>query len=305
LLHEPDATMEAVELIASDGMCLSATRFAPMGEAKAAIVLPAAMGVKQDFYEPFAQFLAEQGMAVLTFDYRGMGRSVPQAFRRSLRGFEADLFDWAERDYNAALHEVKAWQPEVPLFVIGHSLGGQLPGLLPDNHLIDGIVTVAAGSGYWRDNVPQLKRFAWFLWYVAVPVYTRLFGYFPGKKMRKVGDLPKGVIFQWAQWCRSPHYVVDAKGEPIRAGYEKLRIPILSLSFTDDELMSRRNIDSLHDFYRNATVELRYIEPRHAGVERVGHFGFFRPQFRETLWREVLQWLQRFTDTPAGMTHRT
>lgn len=285
--------MEKIILTTTDGTALSATRFAPSVQAKAVIVMPAAMGVKQDFYAPFAEFLTEQGFAVLTFDYRGMGQSVPLRFRKSLRGFKADLFDWAEGDYNAALHAAKAWQPAVPLLVIGHSLGGQLPGLLPDNYLIDGLLTVAAGSGYWRDNAPQLKRMVWFMWYFAVPLYTRLFGYFPGKKMRKVGDLPKGVIFQWAQWCKSPHYVVDAAGKPLRNGYEKMHAPMLSLSFTDDEMMSRRSIDSLHDFYKNAVLERRYIAPRDVGVERIGHFGFFRSQFKTTLWQQALAWLDQ------------
>ncbi len=285
--------MQSVELNTTDGTILSATHFAPPGNATAVIVLPSAMGVKQDFYAPFAQFLAEQGFAVLTFDYRGMGQSVPNTYRRSLRGFDANLFDWAEHDYNAALHAAKAWQPNVPLLVIGHSLGGQLPGLLPDNHLIDGIVTIAAGSGYWRDNAPQTKRIVWLMWYFAVPVYTRLFGYFPGKKVRKVGNLPKGVIFQWAQWCKSPHYVVDANGKPLRAGYEKLRVPILGISFSDDELIGKRGIDSLHAFYKNATVEQRHIQPGDIGVKRIGHFGFFRPQFRSTLWQQVSQWMQQ------------
>jgi predicted alpha/beta hydrolase len=286
--------METTKITTSDGITLVGRRFPPTGAAKekarAVIVLPAAMGVKQDFYFPFAQFLAEQGMAALTFDYRGMGRSMPPG-RYSLRGFKADLFDWGERDYNAALHAAKAWQPDVPLLVVGHSLGGQLPGLVPDNHLIDGMLTIAAGSGYWRDNSPRTKRIVWFMWYFAVPVYTRLFGYFPGRKMRKVGDLPKGVIYQWARWCKSPHYMVDANGRPIRAGFEKIRVPMLSMSFTDDEMMSRRSIDSLHDCYRNAELERRYIQPKDVGTGQIGHFGFFRPQFKATLWQQALDWL--------------
>jgi predicted alpha/beta hydrolase len=299
--------MEPIQLTTSDGMVLGAMRFTPQEPARAVIVLPAAMGVKQDFYAPFAQFLAEQGFAVLTFDYRGMGQSVPPEFRRSLRGFKADLFDWAERDYNAVLHAAKAWQPDVPLLVIGHSLGGQLPGLLPDNHLIDGLLTIAVGSGYWQDQPPKLKRSVWFLWYFAVPVYTRLFGYFPGKKVRKVGNLPKGVIYQWARWCRSPHYTIDAGGAPIRAGFEQMRIPLLCMSFTDDELMSRRSIDRLHDKYKNASQERRYIKPQDVGARRIGHFGFFRPQFEATLWQQALEWLGRSAGAvqrPAGAAHR-
>lgn len=287
--------METINLTTSDGITLTTTRFAPDGRVKAVVVLSAAMGVKQDFYAPFAQFLSEQGFAALTFDYRGMGLSVPPDFQHSLRGFKADLFDWAERDYNAVLQAAKAWQPEVPLLVVGHSLGGQLPGLLPDNHLIDGLVTVATGSGYWLELAPRTRRFAWVLWYFAVPLYTRLFGYFPGKKVKKVGDLPKGVIYQWAQWCKSPYYVVDADGRPLRAGFERMRAPMLNLSFTDDEMMSKRSIDSLLSWYKNAPLEHRTIAPRDVGVKRIGHFGFFRPQFGTTLWRQALDWLDQCT----------
>lgn len=291
--------MQTITVTTEDGFSLSATRFMP-ARPRAIIVLPCAMGVKQDFYFPFAQFLAQQDIAVLTFDYRGMGASVPACFKRSLRGFKANLFDWAELDYNAALREARSWHSDLPLFVVGHSLGGQLPGLVPDNHLIDGIVTVAAGSGYWRDNAPQLKRMVWMMWYFAVPFYTRLFGYFPGKKLRKVGNLPKGVIYQWSRWCRSPHYVVDDAGEPLRSGYDRLRVPLLSMSFSDDEMMSRRSIESMIGIYRNAEVEHRRIEPAEVGTARIGHFGFFRPQFQATLWQQVLGWIDERTQARQG-----
>lgn len=297
--------METITIRAEDGFELAGRRFSPAGKPRGVVVLSNAMGVKQDFYIPFAQFLAEQGYAALTFDYRGSGASTPERFKRTLRGFEADLFTWAGRDYNAALRAAKSWQPDVPLLVVGHSLGGQLPGLLPDRQLIDGIVTVASGSGYWKRNSPQTRRFVWFMWYFAVPLYTRLFGYFPGKKVKKVGDLPKGVIFQWAQWCKSPHYVVDRKGNPIRDGYDQIRAPILALSFTDDEMMSRWSIDSMHDKYRNAPVERRYIAPQDVQAKRVGHFGFFRPEFRETLWRQALEWMEQSARQPGWGKQRT
>jgi len=295
--------MESITIRADDGFVLAGRRFTPAIVPRAVVVLSSAMGVKQDFYFPFAQFLAEEGIAALTFDYRGAGASVPEGFRNSLRGFDADLFTWAQRDYNAAVRAAKAWQPDVPLLVVGHSLGGQLPGLLPDRDLIDGIITVASGSGYWRRNTPRTRRFVWFMWYFAVPLYTRLFGYFPGKKVKKVGDLPKGVIYQWAQWCKSPHYVIDRKGKPILDGYERIRAPILSLSFTDDEMMSRWSIDSMHDKYRNAPVERRIIAPEDVQAKRIGHFGFFRPEFRQTLWQQALEWMeQRSVAEPvAGM----
>ena len=253
---------------------------------KAVVLIPGAMGVRQDYYFAFAQYLAQQGYAALTFDYRGVGFSAPP----SLRGFRATATDWAEKDYNAALHAAKSWLPDQPLLVAGHSLGGQLPGLVPDSHLIDAMLTVATGSGYWRENAPQLKRMVWWLWYFLVPVILPTVGYFPGKRLRMVGDLPKGVMAEWARWCRSPHYICDERGEPIRAGFRRIRFPILSLSFTDDEMMSATNTARMHACYDQAVVELRRIEPEQVGVQRIGHFGFFRSQFRDTLWRQAVAW---------------
>nr|WP_314861118.1 alpha/beta fold hydrolase [uncultured Undibacterium sp.] len=283
--------IEIIEITAGDGTKLSGRRYVPDEAVRAVVLMPSAMGVRQQYYEPFATFLCEHGFAVLSFDYRGMGDSLLPQFSKSLRGFEADISDWAELDYNAALLATKAWQPEVPLLLIGHSLGGQLAGLLPDNHLIDGMVTVASGTGYWRFNSMKTKRVVWLLWYFLVPFYTGICGYFPGKKLRKVGNLPKGVIYQWSRWCRDERYFVDKQGNAMDTFHHQFQAPILSLSFTDDEMMSRKNIDGLHDYFRHAEVERRYIHPQDISSKRIGHFGFFRPEFRHNLWQQALQWL--------------
>ena len=286
-----------ITIVTADGYRLAGHRYAPSTSVatRAMVVLPAAMGVRQSFYAPFAQYLVERGFAVTTFDYRGMGASAP----KRLRDFPATLDDWAHRDYDAVLRDARGWLDADPkaapgrkLFVVGHSLGGQLAGIVPSRHLIDGLVTVGSGSGYWRENAPRLKRSVWFLWYFAVPVYTALAGYFPGARVRKVADLPKGVILQWARWCRDPDYLVGI--EPgARASFATVTCPLLSLSFADDEMMSARNIDAMNAFYANAPTTVRRIAPRDVGVARIGHFGFFRPSFEATLWKDTTDWLQK------------
>ena len=181
--------------------------------------------------------------------------------------------------------------PTAPLYWVGHSLGGQLLGLIPNRDRIDRVMTVATGSGYWRENSWQTKRFVWWLWYVAAPLATRIAGYFPGKRLRKVGDLPRGVMMQWRRWCLSREYVVSAEGEQVRAAYASVRTPMLSLSFTDDEMMSAQSIRSLHGLYAAAPIEYRRIAPPDVGAHSIGHFGFFRPQFERELWPLVPQWL--------------
>jgi predicted alpha/beta hydrolase len=94
---------------------------------------------------------------------------------------------------------------------------------------------------------------------------------------------------QWRRWCLNPEYVVGVEGESVRSSYAAVRTPMLSLSFTDDEMMSDAGIRSLHRLYTNAPIEYRRIAPREVGAARIGHFGFFRPQFESTLWPLVPQ----------------
>lgn len=253
--------------------------FEPSGAPKGSIIVPSAMGVAQNFYARFAEWLATQGYSVTTFDYRGIGASAPP----SLRGFHVNIVDWARQDCAAVIDFTKAQRPDLPLYWIGHSLGGQVIGLIPNRQHIDRVIAVAAGSGYWRENAWPTRRFVPWLWYVVVPMCLPLFGYFPGKRLRKVGDLPAGVMEQWRRWCLSPDYV-GSEGEEAKAAYASVRTPMLSLSFTDDEIVSAGSIRLLHALYTSAPVEYRRISPAEIGMRHIGHFGFFRAQSEQTLW---------------------
>lgn len=267
---------------AADGYELAAHVHAAE-DARGTVLIVPAMGVRQAFYDGFAQWLAQQGFNVVTFDYRGMGLSR----RGSLRGFQADLFDWARLDAAAMVDAAASLAPGRPLYWLGHSLGGQLLGMIPNHARIARAITIASGSGYWRENAPALRRMVWWLWYVAAPLSLRLFGYFPGRRLRKVGDLPKGVMAQWRRWCLHPHYAIGVEGEALRASYASVRTPIDAISFDDDEYMSARNVASLHGFYTGAPQSHhRWTRGQH-GVERVGHFGFFRTR-SQLLWEALL-----------------
>lgn len=275
----------------SDGFDLVATAFGDSRTCRAGVLIVPAMGVEQHFYAAFAHWLAERGFFAVTFDYRGMGHSRPPQFRRSLRGFEADVFAWAQRDCAAMVDFVAARIGAKPLLWVGHSLGGQILGLVPNRERVAAMMTVATGSGYWRENSPKLRSYVWWLWYVAAPLSLRLFGYFPGHRLRKIGDLPAGVMAQWRRWCLNPEYLVGAEGDDVRRRFREVKTPILSLSFADDEYMSLRNTESLHGFYASAPREMKRIDPRANGEARVGHFGFFRRRSAATLWPQAAAWL--------------
>lgn len=292
--------MNAHTLAADDGTPLSVRFFEPAdGEAhRGAVLIGGAMGVRQEYYRAFADWLALQGYLVATFDYRGMGDSPPPA--GTLRGFRADLFDWAA-DTDTVIEALAARSGDTPIYLIGHSLGAQLPGLLKHRDRLAGLLSIAAGSGYWRDNAPQLKRMVLYFWHVLVPLGTVLFGYFPGRRIGKVGNLPKGVVLQWRKWCLHPRYHVGAEGAAVRERFAAARFPVVALSITDDELMTERGTRVLVDCYANAPRRIERIAPVDVQVKRIGHFGFFRDQFRATLWQRAERLLNEW-GRPQGVS---
>src|SRR5512145_1984756 len=240
------------------------------------------MGTRQDFYVPLARWLAARGFAALTFDYRGTGRSL----RSPLRAAVADLLDWARLDCAAALDALAARAPGLPITWIGHSLGGQIIPFVPGFERVARAITVAAGIGYWPLYPWRLRWGAPWLWYVLVPASLALFGYFPGRRLRKIGDVPRRAMAQWRRWCLDPDYAAGAERAHDR--YAAVRTPIRALYFSDDELMSDRSVERLHALYAGAPRTMLRITPASAGVRRLGHFGFYREATGARLWREAL-----------------
>jgi predicted alpha/beta hydrolase len=269
---------EDIRFTTSDGFSLAATVFGPETDARGAVVVAPATGVKRRLYSAFAEFLAQHGWCVLTFDWRGTGDSRPA----SLRGFQATMRDWALLDLAAALDWAESQSSPVVLF--GHSFGGQAVGLVPNVGVAHAIVTVATQSGYWGHYRFPEKLFYAFLWFFVMPVLSRALGYFPSRRFGLGEDLPAGVARQWAAWCRSPRYVGDY------AGHRKVRAPMLVIGFTDDPYAPPRALAAMHDEFANAPQERRILTPREVGLERVGHFGFFK---NETMWPSVEEWMMR------------
>ncbi|HHO58646.1 MAG TPA: alpha/beta fold hydrolase [Thiotrichales bacterium] len=264
------------------GRVLSAVVYTPE-QTRATILIVPAIGASQKYYSAFALWLAAKGYLVATFDYSGMGQSLSC----ELKKLDVNVIDWAENDCSAMVEALSEMLPGGPLYWVGHSLGGQTLGFINNTALVSKAITIAAGSGYWRENSPALKKRAWLLWYFAAPVMTKIFGYFPGKRLNMVGDLPRGVIEQWRRWCLHPQYMLGVEGDAVKKKFDAIDIPITAISFTDDELMSAKNVASLHSFYSNAPKTMIRLSPQEVGVERIGHFGFFKDCYQQTLWQNI------------------
>jgi predicted alpha/beta hydrolase len=65
------------------------------------------------------------------------------------------------------------------------------------------------------------------------------------------------------------------------------------VSIADDPFATPEATARIVGLFRNCRFEERRIDPRSAGLPRVGHFGFFRSRMRETLWPVVGDFLAR------------
>jgi len=268
-----------ITLTARDGYPLGATLYE--GGERAVLVMPAT-GVPQSYYARFATYLAERGFSVLTFDYRGIGRSR----NGDLRKMTARMRDWALLDAAAALMHLSG-----DVLVVGHSFGGQALGLLPQPERIRGALLVGSQSGYWRNWSPLGRLWMWPTTHIGLDAVTKLFGYFPGSRLGFGEDLPPGVANEWAAWCRNPTYLVGALG--VDDAYARVRSPFRAYAISDDAFAPLPAVEALGRLYPNARWETRAVAPRELGVDSIGHFGFFRERFRDSLWREAADWLER------------
>ncbi|MEO7132114.1 MAG: lysophospholipase [Dermatophilaceae bacterium] len=108
-----------------DGTALHVNRWLPDGPPKAIVQIAHGMAEHSDRYERFAEELTAAGYAVYANDHRGHGKTAvtPDAvgYFADQRGFETVV-----EDMHRVTEQARKEQPDLPLFLIGHSMGSFL-----------------------------------------------------------------------------------------------------------------------------------------------------------------------------------
>src|SRR5258708_31447504 len=232
-----DGFIDDITFPASDRYLLGATLFLPRGTKRHAVLINSATAVPRKIYRGFAGYLARRGCAVLTYDYRGTGDSRQKAMTgynqlKSLVGFKASMSDWAAQDVTAAVAWMRARYKTLPFAYVGHSFGGQVLGLLPNNSEISPALLIAAQAGYWKlMAVPERYRVYAMLNFAGVPL-TRTLGYTPAWTGLGM-DLPRDVFLQWVSWVMSPRYLFDDKNLKALENFGKYQGALRALVMSD------------------------------------------------------------------------
>lgn len=285
------STAQKLVVPAADGYPIAATLWAAGSADPPAryVVVNAGAGIPARYYDRFASWLADRGLPTLTYDYRGIGASAPP----SLKDFRASVEDWGSKDYAAVADAMAGRYPGAKASVVGHSIGGFVTGLAPGGERLDRLALVGAHTGYWRDYARRVRLPMFVTWHLAMPALTRAVGYFPGRRFGLPEDLPAGVARDWSQRRRPEPWwnLRGADGLPDRARiaevvarFDAFRAETLVVSLADDPFATREATARIAALFRNCAIRERSIDPRAAGLPRVGHFGFFRSRMRDALW---------------------
>ena len=204
------------------------------GVQKAVILLVHGLGEHSGRYQAFANYFCLRGVSVVALDHIGHGASP--GVRAHIGSFEEYL-----RPLDELLERITQWYPNVPCFLIGHSMGG----LIAARYLLDhqSRFAGAALSAAALQAPEPPSAFAMFL--------ARLISRF----------LPKMGILQLdaTQISRDPAVVHDYLGDPkvhngkasarlvvelfqsmelVEGDREKIMLPILVMHGSDDAMTS-------------------------------------------------------------------
>lgn len=252
------------------------------------VIINAATGVQSRYYHRYAAFLASHGLEVLTWDYRGIGLSRPA----QLRGSGYRWRDWGQLDFTAALNLMAARPTPGPLMVVGHSIGGFLPGLGQGASRIERMLTMGAQYAWAGDYRPGHRLALLAKWHLVMPVLATLCGYFPGKRLGWLEDLPAGVAREWA--FRRPRFEQShpaAERAAVLHGMSKVQAPILAVAVSDDEFGTLPALRRSLAYYPSAARQLVELQPADYGRAQIGHFQLFHDSHRDGFWRDSLSWL--------------
>lgn len=276
--------MKELFLKTHDGFPLAVKIFEPETANEKLLLVNSATGVKQQVYFSFANYLAENGVTVITYDYRGINESKPQ----KLRGFETTMRSWGTQDFKTLTGFIQKNYSSYRKFCLGHSVGALILGMNKDATIFEKFIFVATQNAYvgnlkWKIAATALLGFG-----IALPISTKLRGYFPADKFGLGESLPSGVAFDWQT------LILNKKStsrlfEKIEQDYSKtLAQPVFIIHAEDDPWVTKKGMESLmNNAYPNMQKVYQEIKVSESPKKEIGHINFFR-NFNKNLWKIVL-----------------
>ena len=280
--------MKSLWLHASDGVRLSVTVFEAHQPSSKLLLINSATGVKQQVYFSFAKFMAEEGVTVITYDYRGIGLSKPE----EMKGFKASMRIWGTEDLKTITTFIDENFRSYQKFCLGHSVGALILGMTESTAIFGKFIFMATQDAYVGNLKTRVAITALLGFGVAVPLTNCLLGFFPAQWFGLGESLPKGAALDWKT------LILNKKStsklfEKIGKDYSKeLTKDTFIIHAEDDSWVTEKGMESLmHTAYPNLKKTYREVKVAESEKREIGHVNFFR-SFNKNLWEIILNELK-------------
>lgn len=247
----------------------------PLPHTPIVLVLPA-MGVAASYYERFGQALADSICGpVWLLDLPGQGSDPLRASQGDDFGYD----DVVVHGLPALVEGIVRQHPGRKVFLVGHSLGGQL-ALLALEHLgphVAGLALVASGTAHARAWPPTLRLRAQALAW-AVSLAGQLLPWFPGRALGFGGNQARRWMRDWSHNARRGGYRLHAASgtgfrRPMLGG---VTTPILALTLHGDPVAPWDAEQALLSLVPRAPLRRRFIRGVLTDAPWKRHFSWTR-----------------------------
>lgn len=258
--------------------------FEPQINKKKLLLINSATGVKQQVYFSFAQFFADQGYTVITYDYRGIGLSKPVV----MKGYKASMRIWGNQDFKTLTDFMVTNYSGYRKYCLGHSVGALILGMNPDAKIFDQFIFVGTQNSYVGNLKFKTKLEAYLGFGIAQPLTTQLLGYFPANWFGLGESLPAGCAFDWRTLILNKKST-DKLLEKTENYTQQLHQNVLVLWAEDDVWLTDKGVTSLlTDTYPNMKPTFKLVKTSESEKGEIGHINFFR-SYNQKLWHIILQ----------------
>jgi len=278
-------TPEIIRLQRSEGTSFALQLYAAADPLAPVILIQPAMGVKAGYYKPLAAALQEAGYNVAVAELRGheeTGGRLPG------RDYDFGYHDLLTEDWPQAVAAVKARFPGAPLYLYGHSLGGQISAIYAAHNpqQLDGLILTAVSSVHWK-----LWPLPFWPYSQAAVLVAKLLGHFPGEKFRFAGREARSVIADWGRQARTGRFWF---GKPERTDHDAvlatMTIPVLAISLQGDFFAPRHAMDDIVRRFPKAALTRQHLDPKAMGIDGIDHFRWVRKP--QVVLPTLLDWLE-------------
>lgn len=203
-----------------------------VADAAPVLLIWPAMGTRARNYKLLAEALCARGCVAAVAELRGHGTSS----LRASHGCDYGYREMLQEDWETAVQSLEQAYPGRPLYLVGHSLGGQLSLLYAacQPQRVAGVVLLAACSVYYRCYGVRALPFRGLLNLVWPLVKT--LGYFPGKRLGFASREGAQVMLDWTTQGKTGKYRIRGERRDLEIMLSKLRKPVLAIEFVDDQL---------------------------------------------------------------------